>query len=112
MIEHAHQQQGGTSLDLPRQNLIDIDGIFDELESKLSKTIEEVVRSTMSSLKSSIENEIKHLTQKVDNLTVRVVQLENAQHSLTGRSSEQLARTQSLSPELASQTIHTKIKHI
>ena len=45
-----------------------MDGIFDELESKLSKTIEEVVRSTMSALKSSIENEIKRLTQKVDNL--------------------------------------------
>ena len=112
MIEQTHQQQGGTSLDLPRQNLIDIDGIFDELESKLSKTIEEVVRSTMSALKSSIENEIKRLTQKVDNLTARVVKLENAQHSLTERSSEQLVVTQSLSPELASQAIQTQIKQI
>ena len=112
MIEQAHQQQGGTSLDLPRQNLIDMDRIFDELESKLSKTIEEVVRSTMSAFKSSIENEIKHLTQKVDNLTARLVELENAQHSLTERSSEQLAITQSLSPELASQAIQTQIKQI
>ena len=112
MIEQAHQQQGGTALDLPRQNLIDMDGIFDELESKLSNTIEEVVRSTMSALKSSIENEIKHLTQKVDNLTFKVVELENAQHTLTERCSEQLARSQSLSQELASQAIQTQIKHI
>ena len=67
-----------------------MDGLFEQLVSKLSKTIEEAVRSAVSALKTSFENEIEHLTKKVDNLTARVVELEKSQHSTTiARSSEQ-----------------------
>ena len=47
-----------------------MDEIFEELEYKLSKTIQEDVKSAVSALKSSLETEIKQLSTKVDNQSI------------------------------------------
>ena len=57
--------------------------MFEELVNKLSKTIQEAVKSALSALKSTIEKEMEYLTKKVDNWTPRVIELETSGHPTT-----------------------------
>ena len=55
---------------------VDMDKMFADLETKLAKSIERVVRSTMAAFKSSFESEINALAEKVKDLDSRVSHLE------------------------------------
>ena len=60
----AQQQSDEALLDPPRANPVDMDEMFEELVNKLSKTIEEAVKSAVSALKSTIEKEMEYLTKR------------------------------------------------
>ena len=79
---------------------------------KLSKTIEEAVKSAVSALKSSIEKEMEYLTKKVDNLTARVVELEKSRHPTTTEKSPERQMEKQPSIEQTTQDIQTQIKQL
>ena len=109
----AQQQSDETLLDPPRANPVDMDEMFEELVNKLSKTIEEAVKSAVSALKSTIEKEMEYLTKKVDNLTARVIERETSGHLTTTieKSPEQQMENQP-SIEQTTQAIQTQIKQL
>ena len=86
--------------------------MFAELTRKLTKSIEDAVKSAVAALKSSIEKEIEHLTKKVDNLTARVTELEESRHPTTSPDSEQPTTNQPSIMMEATQTIQTQIRQL
>ena len=92
---------------------VNLDEIFEELECKLSKTIEDVVKSAMSTLKSSLEFEIKQLVDKVENLSSRVLELEKTLPLTKERASVSLAGPQNCtSNSLEIDSIQSQIRQL
>ena len=66
---------------------MDMEKVFEDLEIKLTKSIEGVVKTTMAAFKSSFESEMKQLAEKIKDLDSRVTRLEENRSPVANSSS-------------------------